>query len=191
MVLFTCVLFINKPYLILTYPMKMLTIILQLQLLQPKLYQCIWNRIKKNNHSDVHWFLHLKLSLLSIIMTFEIILNTKILKIIKINLYYIFNTWKTIPCLMNYENLAITIQNMFTLKLRLVNRYYTFRKSQTYILYMKNVNYNYFISPNKETQIIPLICFLLQKMKIMKMKGGCVPYNFQNCIKFCQNILLL
>ena len=90
-----------------------------------------------------------------------------------------------------YEHLAITIQNIFTLKLRLVNRYYTFRKSQTYILYMKNVNYNYFISPNKETQIIPLICFLLQKMKIMKMKGGCVPYNFQNCIKFCQNILLL
>ena len=87
-----------------------------------------------------------------------------------------------------YEHLAITIQNMFTLKLRLVNRYYTFRKSQTY---MKNVNYNYFISQNKETQIIPLICFLSQKMKIMKMKGGCVPYNFQNCIKFCQNILLL
>jgi hypothetical protein len=130
----------------------------------------------------------------SIIMTFEIILNTKILKIIKINLYYIFNTWKTLPCLMNYEkyeNLAITIQNIFTLKLSLVNRYYTFRKSQTYILYMKNVNYNYFISPNKETQIIPLICFLSQKLKIMKMKGGCVPYNFQNCIEFCQNILLL
>ena len=51
-----------------------------------------------------------------------------------------------------YEHLAITIQNIFTLKLRLVNRYYTFRKSQTY---MKNVNYNYFISQNKETQIIP------------------------------------
>jgi hypothetical protein len=32
MVLFTCVLFINKPYLILTYQMRMLTIILQLQL---------------------------------------------------------------------------------------------------------------------------------------------------------------
>jgi hypothetical protein len=47
------VLFINKPYLILTYQMRMLTIILQLQLLQPKLYQCILNRIKKNNHSDV------------------------------------------------------------------------------------------------------------------------------------------
>jgi hypothetical protein len=45
-----------------------------------------------------------------------------------------------------YENLAITIQNMFTLKLMLVNRYYTLRKSQTY---MKNVNYNYFISQNK------------------------------------------
>jgi hypothetical protein len=92
---------------------------------------------------------------------------------------------------MNYEkfeNLAITIQNIFTLKLRLVNIYYTFRKSQTY---MKNVNYNYVISQNKETQIIPLICFLSQKMKIMKMKGGCVPYNFQNCIKFCQDILLL
>jgi hypothetical protein len=91
---------------------------------------------------------------------------------------------------MNYEkfeNLAITIQNIFTLKLRLVNIYYTFRKSQTY---MKNVNYNYVISQNKETQIIPLICFLSQKMKIMKMKGGCVPYNFQNCIKFCQDILL-
>ena len=84
-----------------------------------------------------------------------------------------------------YENLAITIQNIFTLNLRLMNRNYTFRKSQTY---MKNVNYNYFISQNKETQIIPLICFLSQKMK---MKGGCVPYNFQNCIKFCQNILLL
>ena len=78
-----------------------------------------------------------------------------------------------------YENLAITIQNMFTLNLRLVNicMYYTFRKSQTY---MKNVNYNYFISQNKEPQIIPLIFFLSQKMKIMKMKGGCVPYNFQN-----------
>ena len=87
-----------------------------------------------------------------------------------------------------YENLAITIQHMFTLNLRLVNRYHTFRKSQTY---MKNVNYNYFISQNKETQIIPLICFLSQNMKIMKIKGGCVPYNFQNCIKFCQNILLL
>ena len=87
-----------------------------------------------------------------------------------------------------YEHLAITIQNIFTLKLRLVNRYYTFGKSQTY---MKNVNYNYFISQNKETQIIPLICFLSQKIKIMKMKGVCVPYNFQNCIKFCQNILLL
>ena len=22
-------------------------------------------------------------------------------------------------------------------------------------------------------------------------EGGCVPYNFQNCIKFCQHILLL
>ena len=87
-----------------------------------------------------------------------------------------------------YENLAITIQHMFTLNLRLVNRYHTFRKSQTY---MKNVNYNYFISQNKETQIIPLICFLSQNMKIMKIKGGCVPYNFQNCIKFCQNILFL
>jgi hypothetical protein len=87
-----------------------------------------------------------------------------------------------------YENLAITIQNMFTLNLRLVNRYYNFRKSQTY---MNNVNYNYFISQNKKTQIIPLICFLSQKMKIMKMKGGCVPYNFQSCIAFCQNILLL
>ena len=78
-----------------------------------------------------------------------------------------------------YENLAITIQNMFTLNLSLVNiyMYYTFRKSQTY---MKNVNYNYFISQNKEPQIIPLIFFLSQKMKIMKMKGGCVPYNFQN-----------
>jgi hypothetical protein len=88
----------------------------------------------------------------------------------------------------NYEYLAITIQNSFTPNLRLVNRYHTFRKSQTYI---KNVNYNYFISQNKETQNIPLICFLSQKMKIMKMKGGCVPYNFQNCIKFCQNILFL
>ena len=87
-----------------------------------------------------------------------------------------------------YENLAIAIQNIFTLKLRLVNRYCTFRKSQTY---MKNVNYNYFISQNKETQIIPLICFLSQKTKIRIMKGGCVPYNFQNCIKFCQDILLL
>ena len=87
-----------------------------------------------------------------------------------------------------YEHLAITIQNIFTLKLRLVNRYYTFGKSQTYL---KNVNYNYFISQNKETQIIPLICFLSQMMKKMKMKGLCVPYNFQNCIKFCQNILLL
>ena len=87
-----------------------------------------------------------------------------------------------------YENLAITIQNIFTLNLRLVNRYYTFRKSQTY---MKNVNYNYVISQNKETQLIPLICFLSQKMKIMKVKGGCVPYNFQNCIKFCQSYLLL
>jgi hypothetical protein len=28
-------------------------------------------------------------------------------------------------------------------------------------------------------------------MKIMKMKGGWVPYNFQHCRKFCQNILLL
>jgi hypothetical protein len=40
------------------------------------------------------------------------------LKVIKINLYYIFNTWKTLPCLMNYEkheHLAIKIQNMFTL----------------------------------------------------------------------------
>jgi hypothetical protein len=87
-----------------------------------------------------------------------------------------------------YENLAITIQNIVTLNLRLVNRYHTFRKSQTY---MKDVNYNYFISQNKETQIIPLICFLSQNMKIMKMKGGCVPYNFQNCITFCQSILLL
>ena len=87
-----------------------------------------------------------------------------------------------------YENIAITMQNICTLKLRLVNRYCTFRKSQTY---MKNVNYNYFISQNKETQIIPFICFLSQKMKIMKMKGGCVPYNFQICIKFCQNILLI
>ena len=87
-----------------------------------------------------------------------------------------------------YEHLAITIQNIFTLKLRLVNIYYTFSKSQTY---MKNVNYNYVISQNKETQIIPLICFLSRKMKIMKMKGGCVPYNFQNCIKLCKNILLL
>ena len=68
-----------------------------------------------------------------------------------------------------YENLAITIQNMFTLNLRLVNIYYTFRKSQTY---MKNVNYNYFISRNKEPQIIPLICFLSQKMKIMKRRVG-------------------
>ena len=81
-----------------------------------------------------------------------------------------------------YENLAITIQDILTLNLRLVNRYYTFRKLQTY---MKHVNYNYFISQNKEAQIIPLICLLSQKMKIMKMKGGCVPYNFQNCIKFC------
>jgi hypothetical protein len=56
---------------------------------------------------------------------------------------------------------------------------------------MKNVNYNYVISQNKETQIIPLTCFFSQKMQIMKLKGGCVPYNFQNCIKFCQNILLL
>jgi hypothetical protein len=98
---------------------------------------------------------------------------------------------KNVSCLMNYEkyeNLAITIQNMFTLNLRLVNRYYTFRKSQTY---MQNVNYNYFISQNKETQITPLICFLSQKMKTMKMKGVCVPYDFQKCIKFCQNILLL
>ena len=87
-----------------------------------------------------------------------------------------------------YENLAITIQNIFTLNLRLVNRYYTFRKSQTY---MKNVNYNYVISQNKETQLIPLICFLSQKMKIMKVKGGCVPYNSQNCIKFCQSYFLL
>ena len=63
--------------------------------------------------------------------------------------------------------------------------------TQSQQIYMKNVNYNFFISQNKETQIIPLICFLSQKMKIMKMKGGCVPYNFQNCIKFCQNILLL
>ena len=89
---------------------------------------------------------------------------------------------------MTYEHLAITIQDIFTLKLRLVNRYYTFGKSQTYL---KKGNYNYFISQNKETHIIPLICFLSQKMKIMKMKGVCVPYNFQNCITFCQNILLL
>jgi hypothetical protein len=53
-VLFTSVLFINKPYLILTNQMRMLTIILQLQLLQPKLCQCIWNRIKKARCRDVH-----------------------------------------------------------------------------------------------------------------------------------------